>query len=111
MELQNFFQLIVDYLLILLMVDLMLGSCVLLYSRLSLRFSLMRSRMAWLIGDLGSLRLYTLGVDVSTAFMSLSHKVTASPSSLSCVVMFVSMLVRLSFSVLCSKSSFVFSNW
>ena len=31
----------------------MLGSCVLLYSRLSLRFSLMRSKMAWLIGDLG----------------------------------------------------------
>ena len=47
----------------------MLGSCVLLYSRLSLRFSLMRSRMAWLIGDLRSLRLYTLGADVSTAFM------------------------------------------
>ena len=66
--------------------------------------------MAWLIGDLGSLRLYTLGVDVSTAFMSLSHKVTASSSSSSCVVMFVSMLVRLSFSVLCSKSSFVLSN-
>ena len=88
----------------------MLGSCVLLYSRLSLRFSLMRSRMAWLIGDLGSLRLYTLGVDVSTAFMNLSHKVTASSSSSSCVVMFVSMLVRLSFSVLCSKSSFVLSN-
>ena len=60
--------------------------------------------------DLGSLRLYTLGVDVSTAFMSLSHKVTASSSSSSCVVMFVSMLVRLSFSVLCSKSSFVLSN-
>ena len=60
----------------------------LLYSRLSLRFSLMRSRMAWLIGDLGSLRLYTSGVDVSTALMSLSHKVTASSSSLSCVVMF-----------------------
>ena len=88
----------------------MLGSCVLLYSHLSLRFSLMRSRMAWLIGDLGSLRLYTLGVDVSIAFMSLSHKVTASSSSSSCVVMFVSMLVRLSFSVLCSKSSFVLSN-
>ena len=88
----------------------MLGSCVLLYSRLSLRFSLMRSRMAWLIGDLGSLRPYTSGVDVSTAFMSLSHKVTASSSSSSCVVMFVSMLVRLSFSVLCSKSSFVLSN-
>ena len=66
--------------------------------------------MAWLIGDLGSLRLYTLGVDVSTAFMSLSHKVTASSSSSSCVVMFVSMLVRLSFSVLCGKSSFVLSN-
>ena len=30
--------------------------------------------MAWLIGDLRSLGLYTLGVDVSTAFMSLSHK-------------------------------------
>ena len=85
----------------------MLGSCVLLYSPLSLRFSLMRSRMAWLIGDLGSLRLYTLEVDVSTAFMSLSHKVTASSSSSSCVVMFVFMLDRLSFSVLCSKSSFV----
>ena len=48
-------------------------------------------------------------MDVSTAFMSLSHKVTASSSSSSCVVMFVSVLVRLSFSVLCSKSSFVFS--
>ena len=68
----------------------MLGSCVLLYSRLSLCFSLMRSGMAWLIGDLGSLWLYTLGVDVSTALMSLSHKVTASSSSSSCVVMFVS---------------------
>ena len=45
-------------------------------------------------------------MDVSTAFMSLSHKVTASSSSSSCVVMFVSMLDRLSFSVLCSKSSF-----
>ena len=88
----------------------MLGSCVLLYSRLSLRFSLMRSRMAWLIGDLGSLRLSTLGVDVLTALMSLSHKVTASSSSSSCVVMFVSMFLRLSFSVLCSKSSFVLSN-
>ena len=32
--------------------------------------------MAWLIGDLGSLRLYVFGVDVSTAFMSLSHEVT-----------------------------------
>ena len=41
----------------------MVGSCVLLYSRLSLRFSLMRSRMAWLIEDLGSLRLYTSGVE------------------------------------------------
>ena len=88
----------------------MLGLCVLLYSCLSLRFSLIRSRMAWLIGDLGSLRMYTLGVDVSTAFMSLSHKVTASSSSSSRVVMFVSMLVRLSFSVLCSKSSFILSN-
>ena len=66
--------------------------------------------MAWLIADLGSLRLYTLFVDVSTAFVSLSHKVTASSSSSSCVVMFVSMLVRLSFSVFCSKSSFVLSN-
>ena len=52
------------------------------------------------IGDLGSLRLYTIGVDVSTAFMSLSHKVTVSSSSSSCVVMFVSILVGLSFSVL-----------
>ena len=59
----------------------MLGSCVLLYSHLSLRFSLMKSRMAWLMGDLGSLH-----VDVSTAFMSLSHEVTASSSSPSCVV-------------------------
>ena len=67
--------------------------------------------MAWLIGDLGSLQLYTLGVDVSTAFMSLSHKMTASSSSWSCVVMFVSMFVRLLFSVLCNKSSFVLSNW
>ena len=54
---------------------------------------------------------YTLGVDVSTPFMSLSHKVTASSSSSSYVVMFVAMLDRLSFSVLCSiKSSFVLSN-
>ena len=66
--------------------------------------------MVWLIEDLGSLWLYTLGGDVLTAFMSLSHKVTASSSSSSCVVMLVSMLVRLSFSVLCSKSSFVLSN-
>ena len=35
------------------------------------------------MGDLGSLQLYTLDVDVSTAFMILSHKVTASSSSLS----------------------------
>ena len=54
--------------------------------------------------------MYTLGVDVSTAVMSLSLKVTASSSSSSSVVMFVPMLVRLSFSVLCSKSSFVLSN-
>ena len=81
MELQNFSQLIIVdswFILVLisfcnlLMVDLMLGCCVLLYSRLSLRFSFVRSRMAWLIRDLGSLQLYTLGVDVSTAFMSLS---------------------------------------
>ena len=45
-----------------------------------------------------------------TAFMSLSHEVTASSSSLSCVVMFVSILLRLSFSVLCNKSSSVLSN-
>ena len=45
----------------------------LLYSCLSLRSSLMRFKIA----DLGSLRLYVLGVDVSTAFMCLSHKVTA----------------------------------
>ena len=43
--------------------------------------------------------------------MSLSHKVAESSSSSSCVVMFVPMLARLSFSVLCSKSSFVLSNW
>ena len=47
---------------------------------------------------------------MSTAFMSLSHKVTTSSSSSSCVVMLVSILVRLSFSVLCSKSLFVLSN-
>ena len=59
----------------------------------------------------GSLRLYVLGVDVSTAFMSLSLKVTASSSSSSWVVMsVVSILVRLSFSVLCGKSSLVLSN-
>ena len=54
MELQNSPQLIVDswFILVLisfcnlLMVGLVLGSCVLLYSRLSLRFSLMRSGMA-----------------------------------------------------------------
>ena len=63
-----------------------------------------------MIGDLGLLQLCTLGVDVSTAFMSLSHKVTASSSSPSCVVMSVSILVRLSFSVLCSRSSFLLSN-
>ena len=64
----------------------------LLYISLTLRFSFMRQRMAWLIGDLESLRLYDLGVDESTAFMSLSHKVTASSSTSSCVVMFVSIL-------------------
>ena len=67
--------------------------------------------MVWLIGDLGSLRLYDLGVDESTAFMSLSHKVIASSSSSSCVVMFVSTLLRLSVSVLCNKSLSVLSNW
>ena len=55
--------------------------------------------MAWLIGDLGSLRLYTLGVDVSTAFMSLLRKVTASSSSSVCVIMFVSMSVSLRMSL------------
>ena len=108
MELQNFSQLIVDswFILVLIsfcilfMVNLVLGSCVLLYSRLSLRFSLMKSTMAWLIGDLGSLRLYALGVDVSTAFMSLSQKVTASSSSSFWVVISVSILSGLSFSVL-----------
>ena len=73
-------------------------------------FSFMRSRMASLTGDLGSLLPYTLGVDVSTAFMSLSDKVTANSSSSSCVVMSVSILVRLSFSVLCCRSSSVLSN-
>ena len=108
MELQDFSQLIVDswFILVLIsfcnlfMVDLVLGSYVLLYSHLSLRFSLMTSRMALLIGDLGSLQLYVSGVDVSTAFMSLSHKVTASSLSPSWVVMSVSILFRLSFSVL-----------
>ena len=49
-------------------------------------------------------------MDVSAAFMSLSDKVTASSSSSSCVVMSVLILVRLSFSVLYSRSSFVLSN-
>ena len=44
---------------------------------------------------------------MATAFMSLSHKVTASSSSSSSVVMLVSIMVRLSFSVLYSKSSFL----
>ena len=52
--------------------------------------------MAWLLGILGSLGLYTLGVDESTAFMRLSHKVTASSSSSSCSSMFVSKLFKLS---------------
>ena len=43
--------------------------------------------------------------------MSLSHKVIASSSSSSCAVMFVSILLRLSFSVLCNKSSSDLSNW
>ena len=54
MELQNFSRLIVDswFILVLIsfcnlfLVDLVSGSCVLLYSRLSPRFSLMMSRMA-----------------------------------------------------------------
>ena len=49
-------------------------------------------------------------MDVLTVFMSLSHKVTASSSSSSCGVMSVSIVVRLSFSVLCSKSSLALSN-
>ena len=41
--------------------------------------------MACLMGVLGSLRLYTLGVvDKSTAVVKLSHKVTANSSSSSC---------------------------
>ena len=56
--------------------------------------------MVRLIGDLRSLRLYVLGVDVSTALMCSSHQVTASSSSLSWVVMSVSILFRFSFSVL-----------
>ena len=54
---------------------------------------------------------HILGVDVSTALMSLSLKGTGSSSSSSWVVMLVSTLVRLFFSVLCSKSLFVLSNW
>ena len=68
-ELQNFSQLIDEssFTLVLisfcnLLMDVLeLGSCVMLYSRLSLRSSFMRSKMAWLMGVLGSLRLYTLG--------------------------------------------------
>ena len=41
---------------------------------------------------------FDLGVDALTAIMRLSHKVTASSSSSSCVVTSVPMLVRLSFS-------------
>ena len=48
--------------------------------------------MAWLMGVLGSLRLYTLGVDESIAFMRLSHKVTANSSSSSCASMSVSVV-------------------
>ena len=54
--------------------------------------------------------MYPLGVNVSTAFMSLSHKVTTSSSISSCEVMFVSILAKLSSSVLCCKSLFVLSN-
>ena len=82
----------------------------LFYSHLSLFFPLMRSKMALLIGDLGSLRLYVSAVDVSTAFTSLSHRVTASSSSSSRVVMPVSILFRPSFSVLWSNASSVLSN-
>ena len=58
------------------------------------------------MGDLASLQLYDSGVDGSTAFMSLSHQVTARSSSSSCVGMFVSILLRL----LCNKSSSALSN-
>ena len=107
MELQIFSQLIVDswYILIL------ISFCNLLVVDLVFRvlFVIVQPpRMALLIGNLGSLQLYTLGMDVSTAFMSLSHKVTASSSSSSCVVMFVSMLVRLSLSVCCVVSHHLF---
>ena len=54
----------------------MLGSCVLLYRRLSLSFSLMKSRMASLIGDLGSLRLYSLVVDVRYLFQTTAADYT-----------------------------------
>ena len=56
--------------------------------------------MAWLMGVLGSLRLYTLGVYESTAFMRLSHKVTLSSSSSSCASISVSMVFKLSCNVL-----------
>ena len=46
------------------------------------------------------LRLYVLGVDVSTTCMILSHKVIESSLSSSWVVMSVSTLFGLSFSVL-----------
>ena len=107
-ELQNFSQLIDDSSFILVLISfcnllmdvLVLGSCVMLYSRLSLRFSFMRSEMTWLMGVLGSLRLYTLGVDESTAFMRLPHKVTASSSSSSYASMSVSVVFKLSCNVL-----------
>ena len=57
------------------------------------------------IGVVGAVHLRC--VDVLTAFMSLSHKVTASSSSSSCVVMSVSILVRLLFSVLCSRLDYL----
>ena len=63
------------------------------YSSLSPCFSLMRSKMAWLM-------YYVFGVIATVYFMSLSHQVTASSSHLSCVSVSVSMLFKLPFSVL-----------
>ena len=70
--------------------------------------SLMRSRMAWLIGDLWSLRLYTLRADVSTAFMSLSHKVTLQVPPVRLVCLCLCLCWSGSLSVCCVVSHHLF---
>ena len=85
MELQNFSQLVVDFkvnlVLIsfcnLLMVDLIVGSLLVAYSRLSLRFSLMISNASLLMGGLLLVRLYAFGVDMSAAAMMMGIMASA----------------------------------